>query len=748
MNRYDDVNHLLSLTYTDADDSLLAEYLYEVDGVGNRQVVTETLYAPGVMSTIEAYLEADGLVVMEAEKGATAPGASGHEWLNQTAQTGYEGSGYLRAMPDVGELYETAELNSSPRLTYQLQNSTPATYTVWVRGMAPDAAGDSLHVGINDQPVAAAGRLTGLTNEWSWSRLTMDNAPATVPLTTTGNFTVKVWMREDGLRIDRLLLVTDTNYIPSGMGPAESLIQVVTDTVAPGFTSHVIHYTYDDVYRLTDAIYTGDITATYKYTYDPVGNMTAYTEILNTQTTRVTRYFDDANRLQDSFDYDAGTTSYLYDNNGNLTLIIPPDGGNWLHYGYDQRNLMITHTLSVSGTNPQLQAAYAYDGAGSRVQQVDYTGTSPVTTIYANDIAGLTQVLVADDGTEQVYNLFGLDLIGQDEGTNTRYLLADGLGSVRTEMVDGNVESVTTYDPYGNLLTQTGNSGTTYGYTGEQYDDATGLLYLRARYYNPALRSFMGRDPWSGDMKRPQSMNGWGYVEGNPINLMDPTGQKPFPDDCRDAPDVLTYAKCIRKYYGVEPPDVNGLEVFYYGAGIISKYKGCWSGEVPYRAPGYLEGWSVQFGVFLNSVGGEEIVYDFATMERQVFTYDGTSWTPTIGLSAGAYAGRAYGLRSWSTLENDYKGKFGFFYLGYGVSIIPLPILPFFSGIGPSGGVLLDWGIPDNSVGGQALYVSLGGGFNFLKIGPGSVDVGGGTTYYTPQLTLVSANSKVAMAKT
>lgn len=51
-----------------------------------------------------------------------------------------------------------------------------------------------------------------------------------------------------------------------------------------------------------------------------------------------------------------------------------------------------------------LQAGYVYDGASDRLQQVDYTGASPITTTYTNDVFGLTQVLVADDGTAQVYN--------------------------------------------------------------------------------------------------------------------------------------------------------------------------------------------------------------------------------------------------------------------------------------------------------------------------------------------------------
>jgi RHS repeat-associated protein len=317
-----------------------------------------------------------------------------------------------------------------------------------------------------------------------------------------GADSLNIWMREDGLRIDRLLLVTDTNYIPTGSGPAVSTFQLITHSVAAQTNSHVIHYTYDDLYRLTQATYSGDINAEYNYAYDPVGNMTAYTEAVGTETTHVTRTFDDANRLQTTSDFDQGTTSYLYDNNGNLTLVMPPGGESWLHYEYDQRNLMISHTLSISGTAPQLQAAYSYDGSSNRVQQVDHTGTTPITTTYTNDIVGLSQVLVADNGNSQTHMLYGLDLISQDDGNETRYLLADGLGSVRVEMVDDTIETTTTYAPFGNLLQQTGSSGTVYGFTGEQYDTSTEQLYLRARYYNPTLHAFMGKDPWNGNSVR------------------------------------------------------------------------------------------------------------------------------------------------------------------------------------------------------------------------------------------------------
>lgn len=41
-----------------------------------------------------------------------------------------------------------------------------------------------------------------------------------------------------------------------------------------------------------------------------------------------------------------------------------------------------------------------------------------------------------------------------------------------------------TYSPYGEVLVQDGLSGTEYGFSGEQEDEAVGLLYLRARYYD------------------------------------------------------------------------------------------------------------------------------------------------------------------------------------------------------------------------------------------------------------------------
>jgi len=134
--------------------------------------------------------------------------------------------------------------------------------------------------------------------------------------------------------------------------------------------------------------------------------------------------------------------------------------------------------------------------------------------------AGLTQVL--SDGTNTY--LYGNGRISQTNST-TEYFLGDALGSVR-QLADpaGAVTLTQSYAPYGDVVNSVGTSQTSYAYTGENRD-ANGLTYLRARYYTPTDGRFTSRDTWPGDYNRPLSLNRWNYVEGNPVNRTDPSGQ-------------------------------------------------------------------------------------------------------------------------------------------------------------------------------------------------------------------------------
>ncbi|MBE7436689.1 MAG: RHS repeat-associated core domain-containing protein [Anaerolineales bacterium] len=87
----------------------------------------------------------------------------------------------------------------------------------------------------------------------------------------------------------------------------------------------------------------------------------------------------------------------------------------------------------------------------------------------------------------------------------------------------GEITLAKSYDPYGTVTLSSGSGTSPFAYTGEQ-QDASGLTYLRARYYSSGDGRFLSRDTWGGDYNRPLSLNRWGYVEGNPVNFVDPTG--------------------------------------------------------------------------------------------------------------------------------------------------------------------------------------------------------------------------------
>jgi RHS repeat-associated protein len=89
---------------------------------------------------------------------------------------------------------------------------------------------------------------------------------------------------------------------------------------------------------------------------------------------------------------------------------------------------------------------------------------------------------------------------------------------------DGQVTLAQSFDPFGVLLEANGPGASDFGYTGEWYGSYIDLLFLRARYYDPAVGRFLSKDPWLGDIPRPLTLNGWSYVENNSVNFTDPSG--------------------------------------------------------------------------------------------------------------------------------------------------------------------------------------------------------------------------------
>lgn len=188
---------------------------------------------------------------------------------------------------------------------------------------------------------------------------------------------------------------------------------------------------------------------------------------------------------------------------------------------------------------------------------------------------------------------------------------------------------------------------------------------------------FLTRDTWNGNFNKPLSLNKWTYVNGNPVNLTDPTGK--FPEWCQSMTNKALYETCVDLWYGIEP-----ISYFELGSRVEGN-QGCYVGPREYRAPGYLEG--VGYWTLLWRFGGET-VYDFASMQRNQFVYFGAGTNDAIDLGGGAqvYVGLVSGFRTDDTLLNEYRGISSSGQLGLSGDIG--------IGVGGGGGAFFSWGDP------------------------------------------------------
>ena len=79
------------------------------------------------------------------------------------------------------------------------------------------------------------------------------------------------------------------------------------------------------------------------------------------------------------------------------------------------------------------------------------------------------------------------------------------------------------YDIYGEE-TQSAATYNPYRYNAEYTDMATGLQYLRSRYYSPAITRFLSKDPVLGVTTLPYTFNPYLYCLNNAVNYFDPNG--------------------------------------------------------------------------------------------------------------------------------------------------------------------------------------------------------------------------------
>ena len=159
-----------------------------------------------------------------------------------------------------------------------------------------------------------------------------------------------------------------------------------------------------------------------------------------------------------------------------------------------------------------------------------------VITRYLTDTqnpTGYVQVLEELNGAYGVQRryVYGLDLISMADvlAGKTYYYGYDAAGSTRLLTDEaGDIAAVYDYDAFGTLIytlnLDPGTLSNPYNFHSEYRDPITGLVYLRARWYEPDTGRFVSMDEFEGIFEKPITINKYIAFNLNPINSVDPRG--------------------------------------------------------------------------------------------------------------------------------------------------------------------------------------------------------------------------------
>lgn len=305
-------------------------------------------------------------------------------------------------------------------------------------------------------------------------------------------------------------------------------------------------------------------TLTENYDFDGMGNITAINKVNNGNSSTFAYEYDQLNRLTQE-KLPSGQAQYMYDERGNreqltssIKEVMPVS--NELKYSYNGMNMLNSVTAPEDGRT----ASYTYYGDGLRATKT--INDQRTRYVYLN--GRVIEELNLDAGGNvtdvKARNIWGNELLYRKDYISNKggVYQHNGHGDViQITDLNGEVLNSYEYDSWGNITSQVEGMSNPFKYSGEIYDEESGLYYLRARYYDPIDGRFISEDTYKGDINNPLSLNLYTYVHNNPLLYTDPSGHKIRGLD-------VTWASSLLKYGNMDIADL--VEDYYWDNDITA----------------------------------------------------------------------------------------------------------------------------------------------------------------------------------
>ncbi|BFM39775.1 Calx-beta domain-containing protein [Synechocystis sp. LKSZ1] len=479
---YDTKGNLTKITYADGSSEQ-----FSIDGLGN---ITNLVNRRG--QSIQYTYNKDGLLTKKQYADNTSVTYSYDARGNLTSVV--DGSGTLALQ------YDTA--NRLTGLIYPTGRSLQYTY---------NADGQRTKLVANDGYTVnysydTVGRLKTLINGTGQTIISYDyDSAGRLIKETNGNGTYTTYEYDPRSQLSRLTNYKANNTVNSRF---EYLYDDLGRRTSMTTLEGVFQYGYDATGQLNFVLAPGGRTLSYQY--DGAGN-----RIVSIDNGATKNYATNSLNQYTT----VGNAIYTYDTDGNL--ISKTEAGQTSAYGYDAENRL------VSVVTPQGTWQYQYDGLGNRIATI----LNGQRTEYLVDPLGLGNVVgeYNPSGNLVANYTYGLGLVSRFDGNGSaNYYDADALGStIGLSGADGSYVNRYSYLPFGESLVKVEGVANPFEYVGQLgvTNDDNGLMFMRARFYDPALGRFTEVDPLNlggGDT------NLYRYALNNPITITDPLGTNPF----------------------------------------------------------------------------------------------------------------------------------------------------------------------------------------------------------------------------